>query len=125
MAKMADGAGGKQGIGLFSLAVIGFAGFLVGYILSGTIAGERVANACFGDILGLSAGGGATNASCFAVLTGSFDSRPLTDGITGLVQTPLFGTQEKLELTNAVLQAHTGSPHEWQVHNVNLSLSAQ
>lgn len=125
MAKRADGVGGKQGIGLFSLAVIGVVGFLGGFVLSGTIAGERVTNACFGDIPGLSAGDGATNASCFAVLKGSFDSRPLTDGVTGLAQTPLFGTQEKLELTNAVLQVSTGNPHERQVHNVNLKFSAR
>jgi len=125
MAKTADSAGGEQGIGLFSLAVVGVAGFLVGQLLSSTIAGERIANACFGDVPGLSAGGGATDSSCFAALTEFFDSRSLSDGIEGLAQMPLFDSLEKLELTNDVLQAHTGNPHERQVHYDNLIITVR
>lgn len=125
MTKLANGADGRQGIDLSSLAVISVVGFLVGYMLSGTIVGERITNACFGDVPGLTAGDAATSASCYTVLAESFDSRSLADNIAGLAQTTLFATPEKLELTNAVLQALTGNPYKRQVHNENLSYAVR
>lgn len=120
MPKMAKGAGSKRGIGLSSLAATGILGFLAGYMLSGTNAGDRITNACFNDIPGLSASDSTTKASCFAVLKESFANWPITDGITGLAEKPLFGAPDKLKLADTVLKAHTRNLHERQIHNVNL-----
>jgi len=125
MTKLANGADGRQGIGLSSLAVISIVGFLAGYMFSGTITGERITNACVGDVPGLTVGDATTSASCSTVLAESFDSRALADNIAGLAQTTLFTTPEKLELTNAVLQAVTSNPYERQVHNENLSYAVR